>query len=295
MREIPPLRAIQAFESAARLGSFQGAAEELRVTPSAISHQIRALEKEVGADLFHRTNRRIVLTDVGRRYAAEVGEAFGRLEAATRDLTRRGKRDILTIHSVPSLATQWLMPRIMRFNAQAPVLDVRLNASSEPVDLSHGAVDLDIRYGSVVPAAGLAIEPLPQEPIVAVCAPSLLEGPNGIREPADLARHSLIHSEVNLYRWHDWARDNDVDLDLERGSRFDRSFLSISAALDGLGVCLESRLLVDREIAAGRLVLPFGDAGPRLTCHSLVYLRSRARIEKIAAFRKWLFAEVGAG
>ena len=295
MREIPSLRAIQAFESAARLGSFQSAAEELHVTPSAISHQIRGLEKEVGADLFNRTNRRIALTDVGRRYAAEVGEAFGQLEAATRDLTRRGKRDILTIHSVPSLATQWLMPRIKRFNALAPVLDVRLNASSEAVDLSHGAVDVDIRYGSVVAAAGVAVEPLPDERIVAVCAPSLLEGPDGIREPADLARHSLIHSEVNLYRWHDWARDHGVDLDLERGSRFDRSFLSISAALDGLGVCLESRLIVGREIAAGRLVLPFGDDGPTLTCHSLVYLRSRARIEKIAAFRKWLFAELGSG
>jgi LysR family glycine cleavage system transcriptional activator len=295
MRNIPSLRSIQAFEAAARLGSFMRASEELKVTPSAISHQVRALEKEIGAQLFHRISRAIVLTDTGRSYAAEIGEAFGQIEAATRDLTRRGKSDILTIHSVPSIAAQWLMPRITRFTALHPEFDVRLNASGEVADLGHGTVDFDLRYGAPVAMAGIAIEPLPEETIVALCAPSLVEGPNALRTPADLARHPLIHSEVNLYRWRDFARDHGVRLDLEHGSRFDRSFLAISAAMDGLGVCLESRLLVGRELASGRLVLPFGETGHKMRCHSLVHLRSRARLGKIAAFRKWIFAELAAG
>jgi LysR family transcriptional regulator, glycine cleavage system transcriptional activator len=127
-----------------------------------------------------------------------------------------------------------------------------------------------------------------------LCAPGRARGRQAIRKPADLQRRPLIHSEVNLYGWRDWLREHPgVALDLERGPRFDRSFMAISAAVDGLGVALESALLVERELDAGRLVLPFGREGPRLVCHSAVALKSSARLPKMQAFNSWLFEELG--
>ncbi|MEA4837463.1 MAG: transcriptional regulator GcvA [Rhodospirillaceae bacterium] len=295
MQRIPSLKAIQAFESAARLGSFAAAAEELLVSPSAISHQIRLLEREIGISLFHRVHRSVLLTDVGRRYAEQIAEAFGGIEAATRSIERRGKSDILTIHSVPSLASQWLMPRLSRFSASQPDIDIRLNASVPMVDLAAGGADFDIHYGMAFPASGVEAMPFPEETIVACCAPSLRDGANPIREPGDLRFHTLIHSEVNLVSWRDWFRFAGVEgVDLKRGPRFDRSFMAISAAMDGVGVALESRLLIQKELETGRLVTPFALDGPRLVCHRLLFLRSKAQIPKIKAFRDWLFAELNA-
>lgn len=290
MRKFPPLKAIQAFEAAARLSSFIRAADELCVTPSAVSHQIHALELELGISLFHRIHRSVVLTDVGRRYAEEIAQAFGRIEVATRNTTRTGKSDILTIHVVPSLAAQWLMPRMSRFGELYPNIDIRLNASVESADLSRGTVDFDIRYGSALQAAGTITEPFPEEAIVVLCSPKLATGSRAIRKPADLGHHTLIQSEVNLYSWRDWLRDHPgIALDLERGPRFDRSFMSISAAVDGRGVCLESKLLVQRELESKRLTMPFGAKAPRIQCHSVSYLKSRIHLPKMNCFRDWLF------
>jgi LysR family glycine cleavage system transcriptional activator len=290
VRRIPPLKSIQAFESAARLGSFIRAAEELNLTPSAVSHRIRELERALGIALFHRVHRSVILTDAGRRFAAEVGEAFGRIEAAAQDVSRAGKSDLITVHTVPSLGAQWLMPRLARFTAIHPETDVRVSASTEVADMEGGTVDFDIRYGAVLRRAGVETEMFPLEPIVALCSPALTKGRTGIRRPRDMSHHMLIHSEVNLYNWREWQRDHPgVELNLERGPRFDRSFMSIFAAIDGLGVCLESKLLVERQLASGALMLPFGDEGPRIACHSLNYLSSRARLPKMRLFRDWLF------
>ncbi|WP_429818075.1 LysR substrate-binding domain-containing protein [Ensifer sp. B1-9] len=288
MREFPSLRSLQVLESVARLGSFGKAAEELSISPSAVSHQMAALEAELGIALFHRSGRTIMLTDAGRVYAEEISASFQRIESATRNFTNKGKSDILNIHSVVSLASQWLMPRLARFSAKYPEIDLRLHASGDPAELRTGTVDIDIRYGTQPAEVGIAVEPFPSEPIIALCAPALVEGENGIRTPEDLARFPLIHSEVNLYRWQDWADDHSVKLNLDRGLRFDRSFMSINAAADGLGVCLESLMLVHQDLKSGRLVAPFGLEGAMINCHSLVYLRSRARTPKIALFRQWI-------
>lgn len=290
MRKLPPLKAVQAFEAAARLGSILKASEELRVTPSAVSHQVRFLEEELGVRLFHRAHRSVILTDVGRLYAEELGASLTAIEAATRAMGRERRSDILSVHVVPSLATQWLMPRLARFTSRNPDIDVRLHASTERVDLLSGAVDLDIRYGSVFDHSGVVVEPFPPETIVVLCAAGLRDGDNPIRSASDLKRHALIHSEVNLYSWRDWQRAHPgVELNLDRGLRFDRSFMSINAAIDGRGICLESRLLVERELASGSLVMPLGPEGPSIGCHSLVYLRSRRSLPKVAFFRDWLF------
>lgn len=287
-------KSIQAFEAAARLSSFALAAEELFVTPSAVSHQIKLLEEQFDVRLFHRVHRAVVLTDAGRRYAEEISAAFQHIESATRELGRTEKSDILTVHSTPSFATQWLMPRLARFSSLNPDIDVRINASSPAVDLVAGAVDIDIRYGvrRMQPAGTLVLD-LPPETIVPLCAPSFADSAPPILQPADLCRHTLIHSEGCLVGWRDWARQHrKIKLDLSRGLRFDRSFMAISAAVDGLGICFESLLLAQRELASGSLVAPLGLEGLKIQGYTLNLLKARADVPKIRSFQDWLFAEL---
>ena len=258
-----------------------------------MSHQIRHLESEIGTPLFHRVHRAIMLTDAGRQYAAEIASAFGNIEAATRSIERRCRSDILTIHTVPSLAAQWLMPRISRFSAKYTDIDVRLNASTDATNLAAAEADFDLHYGTVIPTAGVTIMPFPPETITALCSPVLAFGGDPIHTPADLRRHTLIHSEVNLIRWREWLKPYpDAPVDLDRGPRFDRSFMAIRAAVDGVGICLESRLLVQRELESGQLVALFNGHGPSVACHSLLFLKSKANVPKIKSFREWLFAEL---
>jgi LysR family glycine cleavage system transcriptional activator len=288
-----PLKSIQAFESAARLGSFAAAAAELNLTPSAVSHQVRFLEDRLTITLFHRVHRGVVLTDAGRQYAESVTRGLGIIEAATRGLERHGRRDVLTIHCVPSLASQWLMPRLSRFSALYPDIGIRLNASVGGVDLAAEAADFDISYGPIFTDSGVVTLPFPKEPLAVMCAPSLVERGHSINTPADLQYHTLIQSEVNLISWRDWAKQHDVvDLNLKQGPRFDRSFMAISAAVDGVGVVLESRLLVERELANGKLILPLGTDPALLIFHRLLYLQSKAHLPKMVAFKEWLFEQL---
>ena len=287
-------KAIQAFEAAARLSSFALAAEELFVTPSAISHQIKFLEEQFGTQLFHRVHRAVILTDIGRRYAEEISAAFARIETATRDLGRLTKSNILTIHSNPSFATQWLMPRLACFNAKNPDIDVRLNASNNSVDLTTGIVDIDIRYSSKnIQPAGVKTIVFPPETIVPLCSKKLALGKNPIRSLEDLKHHILIHSEGCLVGWRDWVRKyHHVKLDIKRGPRFDRSFMSISAAVDGLGVCLESLLIAQRELENGLLVAPLGFDGLEIQGYTFNVLKSSAEFPKVRNFQDWLFSEL---
>jgi LysR family transcriptional regulator, glycine cleavage system transcriptional activator len=293
MHKLPPLNAVRTFEAAARLGSFALAAGELGVTPSAVSHQVRLLEDQLGVTLFHRVRRTIALTDAGRHYAEEIGGAFARIAAATKGIGEAVKGGVLTVQSTPSFATQWLMPRLSRFQAQHPNIDVRLHALVTAIDLAAEGVDVDIRYGARVPPAGAVMLPFPEETIVPLCTPGLANGLSSIRRPEDLRNHTLIHSEVCLVSWRDWLRRKPkLHLDLDRGPRFDRSFMSISAAVDGLGVCLESLLFVQRELAAGKLIMPLGMDGLTVQGHAMMILKSKAELPKIVAFRQWVFAEL---
>ena len=293
MQKLPPLTAIRTFEAAARHGSFALAASELGVTPSAVSLQVKQLEEHIGVLLFHRVRRSVVLTDTGRRYAEEIAGALARIAAATKSIGDAGKGGILTVHSTPSFATQWLMPRLSRFRALHPHIDVRLQASTDAVDLGAEAVDIDIRHGAKMPPAGAEMLPFPGETVVPLCTPELANGLHPIRRPEDLRNHVLIHSEVCLVNWRDWLRKKPkLHLDLDRGPRFDRSFMSISAAVDGLGVCLESLLFVQRELAAGKLILPLGLDGLTVHAHSMMILKGKSEVPRIVAFRQWLFTEL---
>lgn len=289
------LKAIQAFEAAARLESFALAADELFVTPSAISHQVKQLEELVGVLLFHRVHRAVVLTDAGRTYAEEVSAAFARIDVATRNVSAAEKSDILAIHCTPSFATQWLMPRLARYSALQPDVDVRLNASVSVVDLMTEEFDVDIRYGMrQLQPAGTLVLPLPPETIVPLCSPSIITAEKPLDTMEDLGRHMLIHSVRCLVSWRDWMRQHrKIKLDISRGLRFDRSFMSIGAAADGLGVCLDSLLLVERELESGRLVAPFGREGLKVQPYTFNVLKSKVDLPKIRSFQHWLFAELG--
>jgi len=182
------------------------------------------------------------------------------------------------------------MPRISRFSVQHPDIDVRLNTSDELLGPIVGQSDLQIRYGVAVQESATVVEPFPEETIVAACAPRLLKGPHRIRTSSDLLHHPLIHTEVNLFGWRDWQRENKgIEINLSLGLRFDRSFMAIGAAVDGQGVCLESTLLIQRELKSGQLVLPLGSEGPRIRCHSIRYEPSKASFPKVRAFQEWLW------
>ncbi len=287
------IKAIQAFEAAARLGSFALAADELAVTPSAISHQIRLLEEQIGVPLFHRVHRSIIPTETGREYAAEVIEAFAKLEAATRTAGTASGSKALIIHSTPSIATQWLMRRLPLYGEAHPEIDLRLQSSVNRIDLGQGIVDIDIRYNPGPAPAGAIIYPFPDDVIVPMCAPRLFEGPRPIHTVADLAGHTLIHGEINILGWRDWSRRNRrARLNLDRGPRFDRSFMGIRAAVDGLGVCLDSMLLAEQELRSGQLVVVLPETAMTVRGHAFITLRSKSPTPKVADFRLWLFSEL---
>ncbi len=243
----------------------------------------------MGVKLFHhRVHRAVELTDAGRRYAEEVSAAFARIETATRHVGRAEKSDILTVHSTPSIAAQWLMPRLARFSSLYPDIDVRVHASPVPADLTTGSVDVEIRYSMrKLQPAGTMVLPFPAESIVPLCTPQLANGPYPIRTPEDLCHHSLIHSELSLVGWRDWLRmHRKVKLDIARGPCFDRSFMAISAAVDGGGLPGEP------AAGSGRLVAPLGLEGLKMQGYTFNLLKSRAELPKIRNFQDWLFTEL---
>lgn len=286
----PSLNALRVFEAAVRRGSFVAAAAELRLTPSAVSRQIQLLEDQLRVSLFHRVGRSVVPTDAGQSYFREVHAAFGRITAATTELTGRAKSDRLSVHSAPSFATQWLLPRFPRFVAAHPELDVVFWATSPPYDSIPEEFDVDIQHGATG-TEGLSVTPFPGERIVPMCSPALADGVLPIRSPEDLALHPLIHSDRCLFRWPDWLdRHPMLQLDLDCGLHFDRSFMAIWAAVEGLGVCLDSTLLASQELASGRLVKPLGDDGGEVHSHRLVCPLKKKGLPKVIAFREWLSA-----
>ena len=287
------IKAIQAFEAAARLGSFALAADELAVTPSAISHQVRLLEEQIGVLLFHRVHRSVLLTGTGREYAADVIAAFARIDTATLTAASAGGTTALTIHSTPSIATQWLMRRLPAYGELHPEIDLRLQSSVNRIDLGQGIVDVDIRYNPGPPPAGAISVPFPEDVIVLMCSPGLAKGLKPIRRVEDLAEHTLIHGEINIVSWRDWnRRHRRARLELDRGPRFDRSLMAIRAAVDGLGVCLDNMLLAEQELRSGQLVIVLPGTAMTARGYAFLTLRSKNVVARVADFRVWLFDEL---
>ncbi len=291
MRKLPPFSALRAFESAVRCGTFAAAANDLLLTSTAISHQVRNLERHLGVRLFHRIGRRVIVTDAGRHYYAALGDAFDQVAVATAEIIANGKSDTLSVHTAPSFATLWLTPRLSQFVGAYPEIDVRVSSSARGADLFQD-FDIDIQYALPV-GPGLVAIPLVEETIVPLCSPSLANGLRPIRAPADLKGYPLIHSDGCAVHWGDWLkRHPGLHLDLGHGPHFDRSFMSIAAAIDSLGICLESTFLAREALATGRLVKPFGDDGPTITEHRIVFLKTKAHLPKVRTFVDWVTAIV---
>ncbi|MBK9081328.1 MAG: LysR family transcriptional regulator [Rhizobiales bacterium] len=285
-----PLGALRAFEAAARTGSFRAAGEELAISASAISHAIRKLEDLIGAGLFEREGRAVRLNAAGETLLRHVASGFEELRHGLEVVSAR-QMNLLRLHCAPSLAAQWLLPRLPRLIADAPGLTVRLSAGTDYPKFHADEFDADIRYGRPR-AEGLAALPLGEETVTPLCAPALAAR---LRTPADLYDLELIESDNKQVRWTDWFAANGLRAPSPRGSRFDRSFMAIAAAADGLGVALESTRLAERELDAGRLVAPLRECSVdiRYVGHFLVY-PPRARSNRaLRTFETWLFAQLG--
>ncbi|MGD9614193.1 MAG: transcriptional regulator GcvA [Alphaproteobacteria bacterium] len=293
---LPPLGALRAFEAAARLNSFTKAAEELRVTPAAISHQIRALEADLGISLFHRRNRQIELTSSGRLLLPGLSEAFAGIHAAVRRLRAHNETGALTITASPSFAAKWLVLRLHRFQEKWPEVDVRISTSNEIVDLMSGDFDLAIRYGTGR-YPGLDVELLLKNEVFPACSPRLLENGPPLRTPDDLHHHALIHDTAAdrdplAPTWAMWLKAAGVKEPPDSaGLTFTSGYMALDAAIAGYGVVLAYSTIAAADLAAGRLVRLFSLALPDLFAYYIVTAPGARDRPKVRAFCNWLREE----
>ena len=289
-RRLPPLNALKAFEAAARHESFTRAAEELCVTQGAVSHQVKALEAELGLKLFNREPRHLVITEMGRDYLIVVRDALDRIAMGTERLLQRQSTGVLTVSTSPNFASKWLVHRLGRFAEAHPTIDLRVSATLHHVDFAREDVDVAIRHSDGV-APGLDITRLYAEELFPVCSPKLLSGRHALRKPADLAQHTLLHLD-HRQDWSKWLGAAGVkDADLPRGPVLNQASMVIDAAVDGQGVALARTGLAAWDIICGRLLRPFSLALPVAYAYWIVCPKATALLPKIATFREWVLAE----
>jgi LysR family glycine cleavage system transcriptional activator len=293
---LPPLNGLRAFEAAARHGSLVAAAEELHVTPAAVSHQVKALEAQLRVRLFRRLARGVVLTEAGRAMLPELAKGFDHLGRAVRGAVAGEAAGELRVTVLPSFAQLWLMPRLGRFLASYPDIEIVIHGTAELVDLTRAEIDLAIRYG---PGRwpGLWSRLLFTEETFPVCAPALLDGPPPLRRVEDLRRHRLLHDK-NItageawLTWDAWlAQLGLTDIDPGRGLGLSDSVMLMEAAVHGLGVAIGRTSLAGGHLAAGRLVRPFALARPADFAYHAVCLEGAQRRPRLGAFIDWLVEE----
>jgi LysR family glycine cleavage system transcriptional activator len=286
---LPSLNGLRAFEAAARHLSFTQAASELNVTQTAISHQIRRLEEELGIRLFIRKNRALALTPEARDYLPGIRAAFNDLRLATDRLLRKDSDNVLTISTLASLAAKWLLPRLSSFQEAHPDIDVRITTSTGLVDFRSGNVDAAIRYGRGH-WPGARAEWLMADEMFPVCSPELLAGKRPLQNPDDLRDHVLLHNTNNGDDWRLWLTAAGLPPDLSKppGITFDLILMTVQAAIDGMGVAMGRTTYVKDDIAKGRLVVPFQIALPADAGFYLVSPEAAPDSPKLRAFRQWL-------
>lgn len=293
LRRLPSLNGLRAFEAAGRLLSFTLAADELHVTVSAISHQIRQLEEALGVPLFHRTARGLVLSEDGRLLLPDVQAGFGHLAAGLGRLQARRPSGVLMVSMLSTFAMRWFLPRLPTFQRLNPDIEVRISTSVQPVKLEREGFDCAIRFGTG-DWPDLHVVRLFAERLSPVCSPALLHGDKPLNRPEDLAGHRLLHAKLRPDDWSMWLHTVGAEgIDPAAGVVFETRNLAIQAALQGYGVAVVDPLLVGEDVVAGRLVRPFettagGNGAYHLVCPG--YLADSARIRH---FRDWLLSECG--
>ena len=295
-RKLPPLNALRAFEAAARHLSISKAADELTVTPAAVSHQVKALEDVLGVQLFRRLNRALMLTDAGQLFLPGLRDGFDRLAQAVEKVGAQCEGGTLTVSIGPSFAAKWLVPRLDRFRAAHPDIDLRIDATDRLVDFARENADVGIRYGAG-DYPGQRTERLFSDVAFPVCSPALCERPPALREPADLRGHTLLHVDWATLQetapsWRMWLLAAGVDdIDATRGPKFSQESLTVQAAVEGHGVALISNVLVADDLAARRLCRPFELSLPMSFAYYVVAPETTAARPKVAAFLDWVLAE----
>lgn len=291
-KNIPPLRAIKAFEASARLLSFTQAAEELHVTQAAISHQIKNLESMVGVQLFERFNRSLKLTFEGRLYLISIRNGLESLENATRQLIHRDTSGTLNISVLPSFATKWLSKRIWKFQQQNKSLDVRISAFEWLTDFKKDDCDIAIRYSANPNYPGLISELFLGEDVFPICSAKLFESFDRKLTPKDLLQADLCHEDFTTEDWHDWFQAAGVLAKPNlRGTRFSHMVTMLEAVENHQGFSLGRTPLVQDDINRGLLVAPFDIKIKGKMSYYLVYPENTENDQKLQMIRQWLFEE----
>jgi LysR family glycine cleavage system transcriptional activator len=294
MKPLPPLSSLRAFEAVARRLSFSKAAQDLNVTPGAVSQQIRQLEQILDESLFVRTRRSVALTEVAMNMLPEIQSG---LETLSRAMSRKtglyGERT-LTISVAPSFASKWLLPRLTSFSDLHPDIDLRISATVGLADFKRDKVDLAIRLGRGG-YTDLHADLLFGDTLTPLCSPELIKAKGRLKAPDDLRKHRLLHDtsipgDNEQSSWERWlSLANAKQVSAHRGTRFSLAELAMQAAIDGAGVVLGRMVLAERDIAAGRLIRPFKIALPLDVSYFLVMPKGGARRDEIQCFRNWLF------
>ena len=289
LRRLPSLNALKAFEAAARHESFTRAAEELCVTQGAVSHQVKALEEELGIKLFNRERQRLIITEAGREYLTVLRDALDRIAVGTERLLQRQKAGVLTVSTSPDFAAKWLVHRLGRFADSHPEIDLRVSATLHHVDFAREDVDVAVRHGEGI-WPGLHVVRLCPEELFAVCSPKLLSG-RRLRKPADLLKLPLIHIDDRSI-WSKWLEAAGVaHPELSQGPVLNRASMVIDAAVDGQGVALARTMLASWDLISGRLVRPFAETLRVSKTYWIVCPKATSSLPKITLFREWLLAE----
>jgi len=293
MRKLPPLNGLRAFEAAARHLNFSRAAEDLFVTPAAISHQIKGLEDYLGVSLFRRLPRAVILTDEAQAVLPMVAEGFDKLAQAMDALKETGGSGVLTVSSAPTFASKWLLQHLDDFVEQYPDINVRLDARLDTIDFQRDGVDVAVRLGGGV-YPGMRVDQLFDEHVVPVCHPKFLEKPHPLKRPSDLKHHTLLHIDWGNIQapfpdWNMWLASAGVDdVDPTRGPVFTVESMAIAAAVRGTGIALASTYAVADELADGQLVAPFTQTLQSEISYWVVAPERTADQPKVRAFREWI-------
>ncbi|MCB1758254.1 MAG: transcriptional regulator GcvA [Gammaproteobacteria bacterium] len=291
--KLPPLNAVRVFECAARHLSFALAAEELHVTPPAVSHQIKLLEEALGRPLFVRHTRSVALTAEAEAYLPVVRTALQQISDASRQLQRLDS-NLVTISVAPGFASGWLVQRLPGFYAVHPDIDIQINTSMRMIDFTQSDVDLAVRYGRGT-WRGLECRLLLEEELVVVCSPELYAKWRGRLDKRGMRQIPLIHSLPKAADWPEWyAREGIKRTDPSEGLRLANWPLALEAALSGLGFAVTNLHLVRNEIAQGRLTLPLKSAHLSESAYYLVWPRERNPGARVVAFREWILTQASA-
>lgn len=289
-KTIPSLNALRAFVAAGRHGNLKDAADELFVTPSALSHQIRNLEESLDVQLFNRTKAGLSLTQAGELIYSDMAAAFEQIGQAVARLNRKSQEELLNVSMLSTFAMRWFIPRLSSFQKQHPEIEVRISTSVSQVDFVREDMDCAIRSGRGN-WPGLHAEYLFAETFTPVCSPDLAKS---LKSPEDLGNHTLLHARLRPDDWHVWLGAVGAgDIWLRQEQMFETRNFAIQAAVDGVGIAIVDPSLVAEEIRAGRLVVPFPQTLADESAYYLVYPEKYAGVPRVQAFQAWLLEQVG--